>query len=408
MTSISSDRYDDLSRFCKTPIDSIISKISNQLIHQLNSIHPSSTSTYFSSSHSSHLSKFQAQSLPTLTIHAYLTRLITLAPISIDSILLALLYLNRSTTLSINLIHSISHKSTHDLPIIPYDLSTIHRLLLSTLMVANKFISDHYLSASRASKVGGVPIPELASLERSLLYCLDFDLNFTMSDLNQVAQWVLTDDSSALSSQSTTSTIPQAVHLPIINIEQLELKDQEEVTEDLKPIHSPPTLSISDPSSRPSSSQTSSDSLCSSSQPSCLSHSNSDSHSPLQQHSRSQSISDPKPIPHPQSISRSQSISHSNHSIHHSLKPLNPSTVIPRRRVFLRTHFVKDPRYNTNYLTTRPKVEEYESEELKNPTRIVLTKLDSKGLKIQTELLGVSLITGEKICRTMSTQSIPL
>ncbi|KAH9811622.1 cyclin-domain-containing protein [Melampsora americana] len=419
----SNHQFHHLSSFCQTPLQSIIQKISNQLNHQL--INQSTSTSIFtspsSSHHSSHLSKFQAQSLPTITIQDYLTRIISFAPISIDSILLALLYLNRSTTLSINLLHSISSKSTLDLPVIPYHLSTIHRLLLSTLIVANKFISDRFLSASRASKVGGVPIPELASLERSLLFCLDFDLNFTLCDLNHVAEWVLNNDLSDSSSQSITSqvepteTIPEAVHLPIINIEQLELKDEDEVKEDFKePINSPPTLSISqhDPSPQLQSCSRTSSGSSSSSQPRHPSHSSSDLHSSLQLHSRSQSISDPKPIPHPQSISRSQSISHSQYIPNSSSYSDNPNKNLnqttPRRRVFLRTHFVKDPRYNSNYLSTRPKVEEYEDEELKNATRIILTKLDSKGLKIQTELLGVSLITGEKICRTMSTQSIPL
>lgn len=53
---------------------------------------------------------------------------------------------------------------------------SVHRLILSCLLVAIKFYSDAFYSNAYLANIGGVPTRELNALERLLLLSLDFDL----------------------------------------------------------------------------------------------------------------------------------------------------------------------------------------------------------------------------------------
>ncbi|GAA5836023.1 hypothetical protein JCM3766R1_005132 [Sporobolomyces carnicolor] len=65
---------------------------------------------------------------------------------------------------------------------------TLHRLVLSTLIVANKFLVDGTLSQSRAAKVGGVDTYELAKLERETLRLLSWSLFVDPVELEHVSR----------------------------------------------------------------------------------------------------------------------------------------------------------------------------------------------------------------------------
>ncbi|KAK4050469.1 hypothetical protein OIV83_003539 [Microbotryomycetes sp. JL201] len=68
---------------------------------------------------------------------------------------------------------------------------TLHRLVLSTLLVASKFISDGAVPQVRAAKVGGVSTNELVRLEVEALAALEWDLDFSIETVERVAQIVL-------------------------------------------------------------------------------------------------------------------------------------------------------------------------------------------------------------------------
>ncbi|WAQ85335.1 hypothetical protein PtA15_5A910 [Puccinia triticina] len=148
--------------------------------------------------------KFQAQSKPTIDTHDYLTRLITLCPLSIDGVLLGLVYLQRITELS-----PTSHPKQHAGPgqqRIPINSLTIHRLLLSSMILGTKFISDRPLPRKRLSKVAGVSEIELDHLERELLDRLDFKLCWATDELIRLTQTILTPAPSAPSPSSESSS----------------------------------------------------------------------------------------------------------------------------------------------------------------------------------------------------------
>ncbi|KAH9458713.1 hypothetical protein MJO28_005795 [Puccinia striiformis f. sp. tritici] len=148
--------------------------------------------------------KFQAQSKPTIDTHDYLTRLITLCPLSIDGVLLGVVYLQRIT-------HFNQPRQAEEQDLIPINSLTIHRLILSTLILGTKFISDRPLARKRLSKVAGVSELELDHLERELLDRLDFKLCWSNDELIKIIEDIL----EPAQSTTTTSTTPTSDPSPI-------------------------------------------------------------------------------------------------------------------------------------------------------------------------------------------------
>lgn len=52
----------------------------------------------------------------------------------------------------------------------------IHRLLITSVMIAAKFFDDHYYDNRHYSQVGGVPKEEMNLLELEFLFLLEFNL----------------------------------------------------------------------------------------------------------------------------------------------------------------------------------------------------------------------------------------
>lgn len=57
---------------------------------------------------------------------------------------------------------------------------SIHRLLITSIMVAAKFIDDAFFNNEYYARVGGVSTPELNKLEMKFLFGLDFRLHVSM------------------------------------------------------------------------------------------------------------------------------------------------------------------------------------------------------------------------------------
>ncbi|PLW18740.1 hypothetical protein PCANC_04775 [Puccinia coronata f. sp. avenae] len=166
-------------------------------------------------------SKFQAQSKPTINTHDYLSRLINLCPLSIDGVLLGLVYLQRLTHLSLaSSSRSENNNNTEQEDLIPINSLTIHRLMLSSMILGTKFISDRPLLRKRLSKVAGISERELDHLERELLTKLDFKLCWSNDELIQLTRNILTYPKppipiSTQSSPSLPSTVIAATTTPI-------------------------------------------------------------------------------------------------------------------------------------------------------------------------------------------------
>ncbi|KAF9169276.1 hypothetical protein BGX20_010531 [Mortierella sp. AD010] len=61
----------------------------------------------------------------------------------------------------------------------------IHRLLITCIMVAAKFTSDHFYSNARYAKVGGLSLLELNQLELEFLFTTRFELNVKVEELQK-------------------------------------------------------------------------------------------------------------------------------------------------------------------------------------------------------------------------------
>ncbi|KAF9115257.1 hypothetical protein BGX27_008378 [Mortierella sp. AM989] len=67
----------------------------------------------------------------------------------------------------------------------------VHRLLITCIMVAAKFTSDHFYSNARYAKVGGLSLLELNQLELEFLFTTRFELNVKVEELQRVGDSLL-------------------------------------------------------------------------------------------------------------------------------------------------------------------------------------------------------------------------
>ncbi|TPX41827.1 hypothetical protein SeMB42_g05396 [Synchytrium endobioticum] len=145
----------------------------------------------------SHLTRFHARTVPAIDLYAYLVRILKYAPCGTDCFLAVLIYLER-------MCHPMAVGDGPPLPRDPVlpprqsDLSltrttlplaltynNVHRLLISTTMVAVKFLSDVFFTNLHLSRVGGLPVSELNALEMEVLILNGFNLSVTLEELQE-------------------------------------------------------------------------------------------------------------------------------------------------------------------------------------------------------------------------------
>lgn len=85
---------------------------------------------------------FQARSVPSISIHAYLTRILKYCPCANECFLALLVYFDRMS--------KSTQKRTNGLRIDSYN---IHRLIIAGVMVASKLFSDVFFTNARYAKV---------------------------------------------------------------------------------------------------------------------------------------------------------------------------------------------------------------------------------------------------------------
>lgn len=117
--------------------------------------------------------KFFSKSVPPIGLDAYLNRLQRYCPMSTAVWLAAAYYIS---ILSVSEKHPMARSLGSDSPLVPLTPRTIHRLLLAALRVAMKALEDLRYPQARFAGVGGVSETELKSLEISLCYLMDFEL----------------------------------------------------------------------------------------------------------------------------------------------------------------------------------------------------------------------------------------
>ncbi|KAJ0239861.1 Cyclin-U4-1 [Hirschfeldia incana] len=109
-------------------------------------------------------SVFHGLSRPSITIESYLERIFKYANCSSSCFVVAYVYLDRFT---------------HRQPSLPINSFNVHRLLITSVMTAAKFLDDLYYNNAYYAKVGGISTKEMNLLELDFLFGLGFDLNVT-------------------------------------------------------------------------------------------------------------------------------------------------------------------------------------------------------------------------------------
>lgn len=107
------------------------------------------------------ISKFHALRPPAITIKDYLNRIAKYASCSGECFVLALVYIDRIIQSN---------------PSFVVNSLNIHRLLITSVMLAAKFFDDQYFNNAYYAKVGGVPCNEINSLEVEFLFMTNFSL----------------------------------------------------------------------------------------------------------------------------------------------------------------------------------------------------------------------------------------
>jgi len=116
------------------------------------------------------VTRFHAIRAPQLSIGDYLARISTYFQCSNECFVLALIYIDRIVKLH---------------PEFTISSLNIHRLLVTSVMLAAKFFDDVYYSNSYYAKVGGVRTPELNALEAQFLRLIEWKLHVFPQEYEQ-------------------------------------------------------------------------------------------------------------------------------------------------------------------------------------------------------------------------------
>mmetsp|Transcript_1634 Transcript_1634/g.3709 ORF Transcript_1634/g.3709 Transcript_1634/m.3709 type:complete len:205 (+) Transcript_1634:138-752(+) len=115
---------------------------------------------------------FHGQNPPGVSVRAYLERVQDFSGASSCCFVLACYYLE--TLRGIDISYKINSYN-------------FHRLILSSIMVAAKFVDDFYFSNNYWAKVGGIPNDELNGLELEFLFLTNFNLHVKRDDYDAFA-----------------------------------------------------------------------------------------------------------------------------------------------------------------------------------------------------------------------------
>ncbi|KAL9258962.1 Cyclin-U4-1-like protein [Drosera capensis] len=111
-----------------------------------------------------HVSVFDGLSCPAISIHSYLERIFQYANCSSSCFVVAYVYLDRF----------VQRQST-----VAIDSWNVHRLVITSVLVAAKFMDDVYYNNAYYAKIGGISTAEMNFLEVDFLFGLRFQLNVT-------------------------------------------------------------------------------------------------------------------------------------------------------------------------------------------------------------------------------------
>jgi hypothetical protein len=140
----------DLARYSTKDTIKMMTRLLEKVIKTNDSLHqqPHTGERRKSIQHSS-FTCFHARSIPSISIDAYLTRILKYCPCANECFLALLVYFDR-----------MSKPRTSSVGALRIDSYNIHRLLISGIMVASKLYSDVFFTNTRYAKVVIVVILE--------------------------------------------------------------------------------------------------------------------------------------------------------------------------------------------------------------------------------------------------------
>ncbi|EMD40981.1 hypothetical protein CERSUDRAFT_111554 [Gelatoporia subvermispora B] len=127
---------------------------------------------------------FHARNVPTIPLDNYLFRIHKYCPASNEVFVSLLVYFDRMGKLA-------KEACGRTFPI---DYYNIHRLIIAGVTVASKFFSDVFYTNSRYAKVGGLPLPELNTLELQFLLLNDFRLRISCEEMQYYTDMIILQD----------------------------------------------------------------------------------------------------------------------------------------------------------------------------------------------------------------------
>ena len=120
---------------------------------------------------------FHARAPPSISVPAYLSRLLKYAMPSKDSSLVEAVVLH-----ALVLIERIQRADDGFL----LCTSNVHRLVLTTLLLSSKCLDDEPYSNSHWARAGGVPTEHLNALELHATVACEFELNVTFAEVERM------------------------------------------------------------------------------------------------------------------------------------------------------------------------------------------------------------------------------
>merc|ERR1719295_121694 len=113
------------------------------------------------------VTRFHALQPPQITVKSYIDRIAKYSSCSEECFVLALIYIDRLIKHNGNfLVNSLN----------------VHRLIITSVMLAAKFFDDQYFNNAYFGKVGGVNCKEINSLEIEFLFMINFNLYVSEKD----------------------------------------------------------------------------------------------------------------------------------------------------------------------------------------------------------------------------------
>eukprot|EP00298_Acanthocystis_sp_HF-20_P002237 c12681_g1_i1.p1 GENE.c12681_g1_i1~~c12681_g1_i1.p1 ORF type:complete len:185 (-),score=32.75 c12681_g1_i1:41-595(-) len=137
-----------------------------------------------------HMTIFHAYKPPAISAQDYLTRVNKYVNCSNECYVMALIYLDRLIQLNPNFMISSMN---------------VHRLLITSIMLAAKFFDDVYYNNNFYARVGGVPLTELNALEIEFLFLVNFSLHIETDEYEKYRKQ-LTAHSDHITAKSESAT----------------------------------------------------------------------------------------------------------------------------------------------------------------------------------------------------------